>query len=214
MMTGFRNVTPCSSVGCDQRLAAACCLWRQQTLATSTNLHGATSITICRETLRLCLPQYHLFPSIFYICYSSLSFFVYSFLSILNSLLSSLLFSNPPLFLFYLSVYLFVSPSFIITPFLHSTHMLLIEAHICIKGLSLSHPNTAAGIVRGVNFYKGWFIRETLVCCLKLILHQKFSLPLATRLMKLRPPLIKSVWVTVEVQSGMCRSCMLLYSYS
>jgi hypothetical protein len=98
-------------------------------------------------------------------------------------------------------------------PLFHPTHMLLIEAHICIKGLSVSRPNTAAGNVRGVNFYKGWFIRETLVCSLKLILYQKFSLSLDTRLMKLRPALIKPVWVTIGVQSGICKSrVLLLYS--
>jgi hypothetical protein len=116
MITGFRNVTPFISVGCDQCLAAACCLWRRQIPATSTNLHGVTYITICRETLHSCLSQYHLLSFILCISYSLLSFFIYSFLSILNSFLSSLFLSTPLLFLFYLSVYLFVPSSCIITP--------------------------------------------------------------------------------------------------
>lgn len=115
MTIGLRNMTPCSSAGCDQRLAAASCLWRQQTLATSINLHDATSIAVSRKTLRLCLSQCRLLRSISYICYYLLSF-IYSFLSVLNSLLSSLFFSILLLFLFYLSVYIFVPPSFIITP--------------------------------------------------------------------------------------------------
>lgn len=210
MIIGFRNVTPCSSVGCDQRLAAACCLWRQLKPATSIYLRGATSIAICTKTLRLCLSQYYLLP--FYFLHLLLfDFLLYLFLpfhSEFSSFINVLLYPSP------LSILPFCLPfcSSVLYhyPLCHSTHMLLIETHICIKGLSLSHPNTAAGNVTGVNFHKGWFIRETLVCSLKLILYQKFSLPLATRLMKLRPALIKSGWVTLGVQSGICRSCALL----
>lgn len=77
------------------------------------------------------------------------------------------------------------------------THMLLITAHINIKGLTRFHPNSAAGNVRGVHCYRGRFIREVSVCSLKLILYQKSSLPLATRLIKLRPALMKSDCVTL-----------------
>lgn len=38
---------------------------------------------------------------------------------------------------------------------LYSTHMLLIRADISIKGLTLSHPNTAGGDVRGVHCCDG-----------------------------------------------------------
>jgi hypothetical protein len=77
--------------------------------------------------------------------------------------------------------------------------MLLITAHINIKGLSLFHPNSAAGNVRGWHCYKGRFIREVSVCSLILILYQKSPFPVApfaTRLIKLRPPLMKPDRVT------------------
>lgn len=163
--------------------------------ATCTNLRGATSITICREMLRFCISHCHSLTH--FLHFLHLLFFVfllYLFLPLHSEISSfiSVLFQPSP---FYILPFClpFCSSVLYHYPLFPSTHMLLIEAHICIKGLSLSHPNTAAGNVRRVNFYKGWFIRETLVCSLKLILYQKFSLPLATRLMKLRPALIKSV---------------------
>ena len=207
MIIAFRNVTPCSSVGCDQHLAAACFLWRQQTPTTSINLHGATFITICRETLLLCLSQYHLLSHIFYICYSLLSFFICFFHSEFSSFICSFL-TLSYFYSTFLSTF-FVPLSFIITPPPLHTHVAYCGKYL-YQGFVAFHPNTAAGNVRGVNFYKGWFIRETLVCSLKLILYQKFSLPLATRLMKLRPALIKSGWVTLGVQNGIYRSRVLL----
>lgn len=111
MTIGFRNVTPCNSAGCDQLLAAASCLWCQQTPATSINLHDASPLqsvekhSVCVFCNVICCL---LFSTFAIICFPSLSIPSFPFWILFFHPCSSL--SHFSFYSTFLSTFLFLRP--------------------------------------------------------------------------------------------------------